>query len=364
MKKVISKFLAFGSIGLLMLSACKKDGALITSNGGKAGELSATSTNLELDKTKLNDTTKIINFSFTAPNFGYNAAVSNSIQIDSAGDNWVKPITVSLTNRIYSQGYSTADFNAMMLKLNLPAGVASKINIRVVHSLSSYVTPTYSNVLTITVYVPGAYEGSTWPNPGPMEDSLVSVTGNGIYVGIINFPSGANQFLVTPKKNWDNKWATSAPATNPSGTSVTYPVVYNGPNNFTAPVAPGYYLITLNTNDNTMSIVPADYYSITGSAVAGWGVDTPMKYINDGNGNWVANNVAMSANEFKFRQDDQWTNSWGPGAAAGTAVSSGATGDGNFVVSTAGNYNFTFNAPATPYGSPILTTTTYTMTKN
>lgn len=373
MKKGIINILAVCGVALSLLPSCKKEGMLATSNGGKAGTLTASTSTLVLDKAKVSDTSSVINFSFTAANYGFSAAVTNTLQIDADGDNWANPTSFVMSNKVYSQGFSTPDFNNLVLKLNLPVGVASKVNVRIAHSISADVAPVYSNVLSITVtpfnltswvYVPGAYEGSTWPNPGPMEDSLVSVTGNGIYVGIINFPNGANQFLITPKKNWDNKWATSAPATNPSGTSVTYPVVYDGPNNFTAPVAPGYYLITLNTNNNTISIVPADYYSITGSAVAGWGVDTPMKYINDGNGNWVANNVAMSANEFKFRQDDQWTNSWGPGASAGTAVSSGATGDGNFVVTAAGNYNFTFNAPATPYGSPILTTTTYTMTKN
>ena len=372
MKRFLTKVLALCSVGALLLPSCKKQGALVTSNGGKAGVLTASATTLPLDKSKVSDPSTVVTFNFTAADYGFQAAVTNTLQIDVPSDNWASPTTAVLPVKTYSHGYSTADFNNLVLKLNLPAGVASPVVVRVAHSISANVPPVYSNVLNMTVtpfnltswvYVPGAYEGSSWPNPGPLEDSLVSVTGNGVYVGIINFSAGNNQFLIVPQKNWNNKWATSAPGVNPAGTSVTYPVVYNGPNNFYAPVAAGYYLVTLNTNTNTISIVPSDFYSITGSAVAGWGVDTPMKYINDGNGNWVANNVAMSANEYKFRQDDQWTNSWGPGATAGTAVSSGATGDGNFVITTAGNYNFTFNAPATPLNSPILTTTTYTISQ-
>jgi hypothetical protein len=194
---------------------------------------------------------------------------------------------------------------------------------------------------------------------------LISVTGNGVYVGIINFSAGNNQFLITPAKNWNNKWATSAPAANPTGTSVTDAVVYNGPNNFYAPVAAGNYLVTLNTNTNQITIQPADFYTIIGSAPPGtaWNNDYPMKYLNDGSGNWVATNVPMIVGEYKFRQDAQWTNSWGPTTTAGTATDNGPTGDGNLQLTTAGNYNLTFTMPATAYGTKPPDTAPYTAVK-
>jgi hypothetical protein len=369
MKKVLTKLLALSGIGLTMLAGCKKSDPMVVNSGAKSSSLTASATQLVLDKTKINDTSAAIMFTFTAPSYNYKAVVKNSLQIDAAGDNWKNPTSAQLGTSGSSQGYSTAAFNSLLLKLNLPAGAASTVNVRVVNALSTDVA-TYSNVVTLTVtpfnltswvYVPGAYEG--WSFPGKNADSLISPTDNGVYSGIINFTAGNNQFLIVPAQSWSNKWATTSAAVNPTTPSVTYPVTYNGPNNFYAPTTPGYYLVTLNTNTNQVSIVPADYYSITGSAVQGWGVDTPMKYINDGNGNWVATAVPMTAAEYKFRQDDAWTNSWGPGATASTAVSSGATGDGNFQVAAAGNYNFTFNAPATTFGAPILTTTTYTVTK-
>lgn len=365
MKKILTKFAALSSIGLLMLSACKKDGALVTSNGGKAGTLTASTTTPNLDKTKLSDPTPVVNFSFTSANYGFDASVTNTLQIDPVGDNWAKPTSVTLGNKVNTQGYSVADFNNMLLKLNLPAGVASQVNVRVVHTISADVAPVYSNVVTLTVtpfnltswlYVAGAYEG--WANPGPQEDSLVSVTGNGVYTGIINFTAGNNQFLVLPAKNWNHKYATNDAQGTTSST-----VKYDGPNNFYAPSTAGYYQVTININTNTISFVAVDYYSVTGSAVGGWGVDTPMKFINDGNNTWIAKNVPMTVAEYKFRQDNAWTNSWGPGATPGTAVSSGATGDGNFQVTTAGNYNLTLVMPPTPLGSPILKTTTYTAVK-
>lgn len=358
-----------------MLASCKKEGTLVKATSGTPGALTANTNTLALNKAMVSDTTTVITFNFTKANFGFSAAVTNTLQIDAVSDNWANPTTFTLGTGVYSQGFSTGVFNSLILKLNLPAGVASPVNVRVVHSLGPNVTPVYSNTLALTVtpfdltswvYLPGAYEGSSWPNPGPLEDSLVSVTGNGVYVGIINFPAGANQFLVIPVKgSWTNKWATNFASSNPTGNSVTYPVTYNGANNFYAPVAAGYYLITLDTNGNTISIVPADFYTIIGSAPPGtaWNNDYPMKYINDGNNTWVANNVPMTVGEYKFRQDDAWTNSWGPSATAGMATDSSPTGDGNIQLTTAGNYNFTFVMPATASGATPLVTTSYTAVK-
>jgi hypothetical protein len=371
MKKNLTKLLAVGSLGLLLLPACKKDGALVTSNGGKAGTLTASVNTLPLDKTKLNDPSMVINFSFTAADYGYSAAVTNTLQIDVPSDNWAHPTSATLGVKTYSQGFSTADFNNLVLKLNVPAGVSTPVVARIQQSISSSIKPIYSNTLSLNVtafdltswlYITGAF--SQWENPGPLEDSLVSVTGNGVYVGVINFNatgSGNNQFLVLPAKNWNYKYATTG--TNTPSTTVTYGT---SGNNFNAPTADGEYLVTVNLNNNTISIVPADYYSLIGSSTPGgnWSTDLFLKFVNDGNNNWVGT-FPMLAGEYKFRLDGQWSVSWGPGATAGTAVTSGATGDGNIPLSPAGTYTFTFNQPATVVGGSAspLGTTTFTAVK-
>jgi len=366
MKKVLTKFIALSSIGLFMLSACKKDGALVTSNGGKAGTLTASATTLPLDKSKVSDTTTIIHFSFTAPNYGFAAGVSNTLQIDAAGDNWANPTTVAFSNKVYSQGYSTGVFNNLVLKLNLPAGVASQVNARVAYSVSANVAPVYSNVVTLSVtpfnltswlYITGAF--ASWENPGPLEDSLISVTGNGVYTGIINFPAGSgnNQFLILPAKNWNNKYATSQSSTP------TTTVTYNAGNNINAPAAAGYYIVTFNLNTGAITFTPADFYSIIGSAPPGtaWNNDVAMKFVNDGNNTWVATGVTMSVGEYKFREDDQWTWSWGPTATIGTITDTGATGDGNIQLTKAGTYTLSFVMPPTPSGTTPPVTTTFSI---
>ncbi|HEY4323548.1 MAG TPA: SusE domain-containing protein [Mucilaginibacter sp.] len=376
MKKVLTKLLAVGGIGLLMLSACKKSDLLATSNGGKAGPLTSSTTTLPLDKTKLADPTPVITFTFSAADYGFKAAVTNTLQIDSAGDNWKKPMSVTLPAKIYSQGYSTAEFNSILLKLNLKAGVTSQVQARIVNSVSTSIAPVYSNVVNLTVtpfnlaawvYVPGAYEG--WNNPGPMLDSLLSATSNGIYTGIINFTAGNNQFLIVPVKgSWANKYATiAAPAT---GTTVTYPteLVASGGNNFYAPTAAGQYLVTLNTNNNTLTIAPADFYSVIGSATPGgdWSTDLWLKFVNDGNNNWVGT-LPLLAGQFKFRQDAAWSFSWGtpqagsPGAGIPNTLNNVNNKNDNINVATGGTFTVTFNAPLTLLGATPPVTTTYSV---
>jgi hypothetical protein len=366
MKKILKTFVTYSGLALLMLSSCKKNDALVTANTDKAGALTASTTTPVIDRAKIADSTNIVSFGFTASQYGVNIAETNTLQIDSVGDNWVNPVSYTLPAKALTQGFNTAQLDAMLLKI-VPADIASKVNVRVQHALSG-TTNTYSNVLSLTVtpinltswlYVVGAFNG--WSATTP--DSLISATGNNVYTGIINFPAGAgnNQFLILPAKTFDNKYATSDPVSQVPSTTAAY----NAGNNFNAPATAGQYIVTLDVNKGTITFAAADYYSILGSAPPGvaWSTDTFMKYVNDGTGTWVLNGVPMIVGEYKFRQDAQWTFGWGPSATDGVVTDVAPLGDGNIQLTTAGTYNFTFVMPATSYGTVPLVTTTYTITK-
>lgn len=349
MKTIFTKYLAFSSLALVMLASCKKDETKVTSNGGKPGALTATITSLVLDKTKLGDPTKVINFTFSASDFGYTGAVvTNTLQIDVPSDNWKNPTSVVITSKDRSQGYTTTDFNNMLLKLNLAGGVAATVEARIQHSLGPGTTPVYSNVLSLTVtpfyltaylYTVGAYNG--WDIGHT--DSLRSETGNGIYSGVINFTAGNNQFLIVPgRHSYDNKYATEDPQNTTSTT-----VKANAANNLYAPAAAGNYLVTINTNNSTISFTAVNYYSITGPAVpAGdWGLDTDLKYVNDGSDTWTGT-FPFTVNEFKVRQNHDWTWSWGV-LKTPDGVTLANANDDNLKITAAGSYKFTFTIPLT-----------------
>jgi len=363
MKKTLAKFLAIGAIALL-LQSCKKDGAIATSNGGKAGTLTASSSTLVLQRASLNDTTKVIKFSFTKPDYGYSAAITNTLQIDKPGDNWANPTSVTLGTNVLTQGYSTADFDALLLKLGLTGGTASPVLVRVMHSISSNVASVYSNVVTVTatpfyltswLYVVGEFQGYSTSSP----DSLLSATSNGIYTGIINFPAGKTQFLILPAKNFNNKYATN----NATGSTSTT-VAYNASNNLYAPSMPGQYVITLNLNTNTISFALANTYSVIGSTTAGGNFSTDVdltKYVNDGSTGWTGT-IAMTAGAFKIRQNHDWTFAWGDVSPANGKDATSANG-ANINVAAAGNYKVSFAIPLSAIGTAPSATATYTLVK-
>jgi starch-binding outer membrane protein SusE/F len=378
MKTILTKFLALSSVALLMLASCKKDGAIVKTNGGKPGALTASTTSPVLDKSKLSDTTKIINFSFSQPSFGYAAAVTNTLQIDAPGDNWKNPASVTLGTKVLSQGYSTADFNALLLKLNLVGGVPSTVNVRVQHSLSADVTPVYSNVVALNVtpfnlaawlYVVGQFNGYSTAAP----DSILSATSNGIFTGIINFPAVDNQFLILPKKNFDNKYATTE-SPNTTAASLTYSTEYvtGGGNNLVAPATAGNYLITLNTNANTITVAPVNAYSVIGTVTphGDFSTDIDLKFINSIDQDWEG--VFPFTNgtfpgSFKVRQNHDWTWSWGiPQATTtgfGIANTLNDSKNDNIPITASGNYKVTFSIPTTPFSisNPPSVTAIYTV---
>jgi len=370
MKTILTKFLALSSIGLLMLASCKKDGAIVKTNGGKPGALTANTTSPVLDKTKLNDTTKIINFSFTQPNFGYAAAVTNTLQIDPAGDNWKNPASVTLGINVLSQGYSIADFNALLLKLNLVGGVPATVNVRVQHSLSADVTPVYSNVLTLNVtpynlasfiYVAGGYNLYSTANA----DSLLSATSNGVYVGVIPFTAGsgadgnnANFKIVLNKQNFNGNygWASTvsqgAITGQPASTTVeNISNVNGGAGNLfalsgaTDDAATQIYsnFVVLDLNKNTISLTPTQWSVVGDATPGGWPngsgpqSDTDMKF-NNGTQTWSVVVALKAGGAIKFRLNHDWGKNYGSVTTAGVLDTAN---NNNINITVAGTYLIT-----------------------
>jgi starch-binding outer membrane protein SusE/F len=375
MKKLLTGLLTFSSIGLLMLASCKKSDKMVTDAGSTSSTLSVSTTSPVLNTAMINDTSTIIKFTFTSPKYTYKGAgQQNEIQVDAAGDNWKNPAATVLTSN--SEGFTTFALAKLLIGLQLPAGKQTTVNVRVANQMSAE-SALYSNVITLTVtpinlaswiYIVGQFQG--WSTSSA--DSLISASSNGIYTGVIDFPPsspGQNGFLILPTRSFNTKYATAG-GPDTATTSSTYPTqfVTGGDNNFFVKTQGGYYILTLNTNTNILTIVPADSYSLIGSATPGtaWSTDTQMKFINDGKDNWVANNIPMIVGEYKFRLDDAWNTSWGPSATAGTVVTSGAVGDGNIQLTSAGNYDFTLYEAPTTLGSTSpapLATTTFTAVK-
>ena len=315
MKRVLTKFLAISGIALLMLASCKKDENKAVATGGKPGALQASATTVVLDKTDLTSTA--VTFNWTASDFGYKAAVTNVLQIDVTGDNFATPKEYPMGAKALVQAFTTMDFNALLLKLNLPTGVPSQVQARIKSSINATTTPVYSNVLGLTVtpfslvsyvYVPGAYQG--W-HP-ETADSLESPVSNGVYNGIINFTGADLNFKVNSNRDWNH--------TNYGLLNGAFSSAGNA-GNFLAP-ADGGILITFDLNNSTIVYTPQ--WSIIGDATpGGWGSDTNMLYdkVHD---TWyiTAKLVSDGGQAVKFRFKNDWTINLG--GSGGTLTQNGA----------------------------------------
>lgn len=338
MKSLILKSILF-SLMAIVLWSCKKDEAPVVATAGTPGSLQASATTLVLDKTMLS--TNVVTFTMADADFGYQAAITNTLQLSVKGQNFAADKTKEFTlePKVKSKSYNGFDFNNLLLALNLPTTSSSDVEIRVKSSISNALSPVYSNVVTINarpfpltawVYVPGAYQG--WDIL--KADSLISPTGNGVYTGVINFVAANSEFKITPAKKWDVSYGDGGGGK----LSKTGGNLKN--------TAAGPQLLTVDLNKNEWTIAPASRWSIIGDAVpgSGWFLDTDMKYINDGKGQYALT-TNLLVGEFKFRRNYDW----------GTTIGNGAA---NIKVTTAGNYTLilTVNADGK--------TGTYTITKN
>lgn len=333
MKTIFTKFLAFSSIALLMLASCKKDETKVVATNGKAGALHASSNTIVLTKADVDKTA--VTFNFSNADFGYKAAVSNTLQIDTQGDNFASPKEFVIGAGKLSQSFVTVDFNALMLALHLPTGVASPVEVRLKSQLSASLAPVYSNVTAITVtpfalvsyvYVPGAYQG--W-NPA-VADSLTSAKGDGVYTGIINFVGSDFGFKITTAKNWNNAYGDAGGGT----------VSLSG-GNLTAP-GDGSYQIILNENANTIVFNYYQWSVIGDASPGGWGSDTDLKFNNTTN-LWEGTVHLTSGGAIKFRFKHDWGINLG--GSGGTLSLNGA----NISISDTGNYKIVLDAVNNTY---------------
>ncbi|GGK82141.1 SusE domain-containing protein [Rufibacter glacialis] len=330
-----------GLLGLLLFffSSCEKDEERVIANTqGKGAAFTASANNLTLQKA--NENNQAVNFTWTKADFGFDAALTNTLQFAVAGTNFANPKEVVLGSGDISKSYTVLDFNALMLSLNLPTGRNSTIEARVKTQIagSEAVAPVYSNVVSMTVnpyplisfvYVPGAYQG--W-NPATA-DSLISPTSNNIYTGIINFTEGNTKFKITPAKKWDVAYGDAgAGKVSTSGSDLSVPTA-------------GMYRLTLNLNDNTFTAAKYSFGVIGDATPGGWGADTDMTY-NNGTQTWSIT-TNLTPGSIKFRLNDDWGTNYG--GSNGNLVSGGD----NIAVPSAGNYRITFS----------LATNTYTLTK-
>ncbi|WP_207421046.1 SusE domain-containing protein [Desertivirga brevis] len=337
MKSLLNRIFTLSMLALFF-AACSKEGDMIVATSGTPSTVSASASTIVLTKAAENN--KALTITITKPDFGYDAVITNTLEIAVKGTNFTDTEEATFDANALTKEFTGAELNSLVLKLGIPTEKATDIEVRIKSSISEQYTPVYSNTLQMKVtpyastswlYVPGAYQGWT----PATADSIVSPTSNGIYEGLITFTTGNLSFKVLTKKSW------GPPEYGKGSTAGSISV---GGGDLVAPSA-GTFKVTVDLNSNTITFTPYSWGVIGSATLGGWNTDTDMTY-NRETKLWSVTTTLIPG-AIKFRLNDDWGTNFG--GSSGVLASGGS----DINVTAAGTYRIDMN----------LVTGTYTLTK-
>jgi hypothetical protein len=344
----------------LALGACKRD-LVNTTLQNPSGIPTFTASTSTIALTSTEDSTTVVNFTWTNPNYGYSAAITYTLLIDLVADTsgtaaWGNAVKVSIPTNDLSKSYLGTDFNRILNQLGLPFDAPSALVVRLeadvaqstgaastvptlVKDITLSVTPYKVILIYPKLYVAGDFLTPSWTQIDQPGWILASVKSDGTYEGYLNFPNNDNNFKLCTQLSWNGTnygWGSSGTTISGSGSAGN--CYFAGP---------AYCRVVADTKGLTNSYTPTKW-RLAGD-FNGWSLSaTPMTF-NAATNQWTAENVSMTAgNTYKFEGDDAWVNSFGLDAKGNLAFGGGnitAAKTGTFTVTLdlsggAGNYSY------------------------
>jgi len=327
-----------------MLMSCKKEevGPVLLDNPvAPVLSLPASGLNAEFTEETAGDA---LNFEWSAADYGFVAAISYSIQIDLAANDFAEAIELFKT--IETSGSVTyGDLNNKLLAAGAVPGGVNDVQFRVISHISDVVedlvSPTVSGSIKpffiLVDYpilnVPGNYQG--W-DPANNETVLYSLKSDEIYEGYIYFGEAATMFKFA-KGSWDVNWGSD----NADGT------LADGAADIPA-TGPAQYKLNVDLNALTYSAMQTDWGLIGSSTPDGWDADQDMTFDVENNV-WTIT-IDLLEGEIKFRANDDWAINLGDEGPNGVLEYEGA----NIVITEAGNYTITLDLGVALYAYEVL----------
>jgi len=335
MKKIIIPIM-MAVITFLAASCKKEDNKAIVSSNITAPVITAPTSSTSIAVTPA-DSTQKLNIKWSKADYGVSAVVSYFVQIDTAGHNFSKKVTIGTTTNADSLSLTFGALNRYIItSLGLAANKACAIELRtganiygkdtVYSKAVSLTVTTYKELAPDRLYVPGAYQG--W-SPGTAP-TIPSVTTN-TYEGYVYMNTGDYfKFTSAPDFNHIN-----------FGDAGNGKLTTDGLAGGLKVNAAGYYKLNADIKKLTYSAALIQSFGIIGTATPhAWDSSTPMTY--DATKNTWTVKLNLVAGALKFRANDAWDINYGP------SDSNALTGmltqtDAAINISNAGNYTVTID---------------------
>jgi starch-binding outer membrane protein SusE/F len=336
MRKI--KFIIPVLVSIVLLASCKKDETRAILSDSPVAPAITNLTEGASIVLKQEDANVPILLVWTPSDFGYDASVTYTVQMDKQGNDFADPLPLGSISNGDTVTISTNDLNNKLLGMKGdpedPTPMA--VEIRVKASVSTTLDPVYSAAVkqTITAYyipivypiihVPGSYQG--W-NPADETTVIASLKSNNIYEGYLWIGTDNAEFKYTEGPNWDVNW----------GDDGANGSLEKGGANIQTALPAGYYKLNVDLNDKTHAFLRTEWGLIGSATPGGWDSDQNMTY-DEATRTWKIT-VNLVAGEIKFRANDGWDLNYGDTGANGILD---AGGD-NIAVTDAGNYTITLD---------------------
>ena len=344
MKNTIQKiFILFALIS--MMSACKKDETQAVLKEGSVPVLSASGAAFALtEKDKDKDA---MTLSWSAPDYGFQAAPTYKVQFAAKGTSFAKPQEVNVAGAL-KKAFKTSELNKILVKIGALPGQGSELEVRVLSVVTTALAPAISNVVGFgatpylenldytSLWVPGSYQG--WD---PATANKISAPNeDDVYEGYINMKDATTVFKMTEKPNF-NKAIYGDEAKANTGKIAS-------PGEDMQAKAPGFYRVNADLNTLTWSITKTEW-GVVGDAAGSWDNDQNMTY-DVASGLWKVT-LALTKGSIKFRANKAWVINLGDNDADAILDYGGA----DIKINTAGNYEIALKLATAGNYTYILT---------
>jgi hypothetical protein len=327
-----------------LLSACEKDETKVVQKSNPAGPALTNPGDIILLPA---DSADNLTFTWKPADFGFQAAVSYSLQLDLASNDFSDPITLSTIADTFASVNVYAFDNTLLANNYTIAATASKMRIMAILKGDNYADTVFSDPVSFNLtpfdiiinysklYFAGSWNSWTFNNT----EYIISAKSDKKYEGYLYINAADYTFKMSLDYiGWGE--ATTIGDALSSGTSGTVQIGGWGGNNIYVDGDAGYYKFNVNLNETTYSIAKTDF-AISGDFNS-WG-DTPMTY-DIASGTWTLT-TNLTAGGLKFKTVGSWDTNYGDTGADGKLDSGGT----NVAVTSAGSYTITLNLSKYPY---------------